>query len=73
MFARPFLIAVPGLMLLPTPAGATRLLGNPTISSTEIAFEYGNDLGVVGRDGGAARRLTSFPGTEANPFFSPDG
>lgn len=28
---------------------------------------------MVGREGGAARRLTSFPGTESEPFFSPDG
>ena len=73
MFARLLVIVALSCILMPPPAGATRLLGNPTISSTGIAFEYGNDLWVVGRDGGAARRLTSFPGTEANPFFSPNG
>jgi tricorn protease len=63
------------LALLPATALAqgTRLLREPTISASQIAFAYGNDLWVVGRTGGDARRLTSFPGTETSPFFSPDG
>ena len=60
------------------PARATsqetaRLLRQPTVSATQIAFEYGGDLWIVGRDGGEARRLTSTPAVEADPYFSPDG
>jgi tricorn protease len=53
-------------------AGA-RLLRQPTVSETSIAFAYANDLWVVPRTGGAARRLTTFPGSETDPHFSPDG
>ncbi|MFN2532065.1 MAG: PDZ domain-containing protein [Pyrinomonadaceae bacterium] len=55
------------------PASPTRLLRMPTVSSAEIAFAYANNIWVVGRDGGSARRLTSFQGQTANPHFSPDG
>jgi tricorn protease len=51
----------------------TRLLRQPTISAQHIAFSYANNLWVVGREGGDARRLTSFQGVTSNPKFSPDG
>ena len=51
----------------------TRLLREPTLSATHIAFAYGADLWVVPRDGGEARRLTSTPAVESDPHFSPDG
>ena len=51
----------------------TRLLRQPTISETHIAFAYANDIWIVGRTGGDARRLTTFQGQEADPHFSPDG
>lgn len=51
----------------------TRLLRSPTVSATEIAFVYANNVWVVERAGGRARRLTSFQGQTINPHFSPDG
>ncbi|HEY3581789.1 MAG TPA: hypothetical protein VGK82_14645, partial [Pyrinomonadaceae bacterium] len=54
-------------------AGQTRLLRMPTVSSTQIAFAYANNIWVVPRAGGSARRLTSFQGQTSNPHFSPDG
>ncbi len=54
-------------------AGFTRLLRTPTVSATQIAFAYANNIWVVERAGGAARRLTSFQGQTINPHFSPDG
>ncbi len=51
----------------------TKLLRSPTVSPTEIAFAYANNIWVVNRAGGAARRLTSFQGQTWNPHFSPDG
>jgi tricorn protease len=67
-----------GILLLATPALAvdihdTRLLTQPAISETRIAFSYANDLWVANLDGSAVRRLTSHPGIEGNPRFSPDG
>ena len=50
-----------------------QLFLNPTVSQKEIVFEYGNDLWIVGRQGGEARQLTSGVGHEFNPHFSPDG
>src|SRR5512134_3644882 len=51
----------------------TRLLRSPTVSATQIAFAYANNIWVVERSGGLARRLTSFQGQTTNPRFSPDG
>jgi tricorn protease len=53
--------------------GPTRLLRTPTVSTTQIGFAYANNIWVVPRAGGSARRLTSFQGQTANPHFSPDG
>ena len=49
------------------------LLRFPTVSKTQIVFNYGGDLWIVSRDGGEARQLTSGVGVEALPYFSPDG
>jgi tricorn protease len=51
----------------------TRLLRSPTVSATHIAFAYANNIWVVERAGGTARRLTSFQGQTTSPRFSPDG
>ncbi len=62
------------VMLDAAPNGdATRLLRTPTVSATQIAFAYANNIWVVDRSGGLARRLTSFQGQTSNPHFSPDG
>src|SRR5882672_9220499 len=55
------------------PAQGTRLLRHPTVSRDSVAFEYAGDLWVVSRSGGQARRITSTPGAEIDPYFSPDG
>src|SRR3979411_2390513 len=49
------------------------LLRFPTVSKTQIVFNYAGDLWIVSRDGGDATRLTSGIGTESVPAFSPDG
>ena len=51
----------------------TRLLAQPALSATHLAFVYAGDLWVADAAGGSARRLTSDDGTESNPAFSPDG
>jgi tricorn protease len=51
----------------------TRLLRTPSISATHIAFAYAQDIWVVDRKGGEARRITSSLGEESNPQISPDG
>src|SRR5262244_1711100 len=54
-------------------AQGTRLLRHPTVSRDSVAFEYAGDIWIVSRSGGEARRLTSTPGAEIDPYFSPDG
>ncbi|HET9983281.1 MAG TPA: PDZ domain-containing protein [Longimicrobiales bacterium] len=54
-------------------AQEARLLRQPTIAGSQIGFEYGGDLWIVGKDGGEARRLTSTPAFESDPHLSPDG
>jgi tricorn protease len=50
-----------------------RLLRYPDIHGDTIAFVYAGDIWTVPSAGGTARRLTSHPGLELFPKFSPDG
>ncbi|MFY9905648.1 MAG: PDZ domain-containing protein [Terriglobales bacterium] len=50
-----------------------RLLRFPDIYKDKIAFVYGGDLWLASSAGGTARRITSHPGRELFPKFSPDG
>src|SRR5437899_247002 len=54
-------------------AGVTKMLRSPTVSATKLAFANAQNIWVVDRAGGEARRLTSFQGQASNPHFSPDG
>jgi tricorn protease len=69
------LAAVAALMVavVQTQSPDRLLLQRPTVSRTRIVFVYGGDLWSVPRAGGAAHRLTSGPGIETSPAFSPDG
>src|SRR5580698_10967002 len=59
--------------VFPVAAQGTRLLRQPSLSATQIAFEYGGDIWVVPRSGGEASRITSTAAVESDPHFSPDG
>ncbi len=58
---------------LPAMAQGTRLLRQPSLSATQIAFAHGGDIWVVDKKGGDAKRITSTPAIEQDPHFSPDG
>ncbi|MES2330982.1 MAG: S41 family peptidase [Bacteroidota bacterium] len=45
----------------------------PDVSKTQIVFTYANDLWLMPKEGGMAVRLSSPPGVESTPKFSPDG
>jgi tricorn protease len=50
-----------------------RLLRFPDINKDKIVFSYAGDLWLVPTAGGVARRITTHPGLELFPKFSPDG
>ena len=51
----------------------TRMLAQPAISSSHIAFVYAEDIWIANKDGSNPRRLTIDEGIESNPVFSPNG
>ena len=51
----------------------TRLLTEPAIGVSLIAFAYAGDLWTAKLDGSDVRRLTTAEGDELNPRVSPDG
>ena len=50
-----------------------RLAAAPAIAKGKIAFLYAGDVWIAQADGSNPRRLTSHPGDETDPSFSPDG
>ena len=78
--AKPFVFALCSALIsciaFPPPASAADpplIFQNPTVSKSQIAFEYGGDIWTVNRSGGAAHRLVTGYNLEGAPFFSPDG
>ena len=74
---RPALLALTALIAtggwLTAAPDEVRLLRFPAIHGDRIVFTYAGDLYTVPAVGGTARRLTSHPGFEMFPRFSPDG
>ena len=72
---------VPTLLTVLCPCGISllragidaRMLRYPDVSREQISFVYAGDIWVVSREGGRAHRLSSPPGEETFPRFSPDG
>ena len=48
-----------------------RLMRFPDVYKDQIVFSYGGDLWLGSTSGGVARRITSHPGLELFPKFSP--
>ncbi len=68
------LLVIASLITLPALANdEARLLRMPAVSADHVAFVYAGDIWITGHDGGTATRLTTFPGLERDPRFSPDG
>jgi tricorn protease len=66
-------IALMALFIAHEIVSAQTLFQQPTVNATHIVFAYADDLWSVSRAGGVAARLTSGPGLETGPYFSPDG
>lgn len=50
-----------------------RMMRQPDVSATQIAFVYAGDIWIAPKAGGEAVRLSSPRGEESFPKFSPDG
>ncbi len=66
------------LLVLCSTLGATaapppRLLQDPSVSATRIAFAFAGEIWTVPREGGEATRLVSGQLRNRRPIFSPDG
>ena len=64
------------LLLTVTTAWAgidARMLREPDVSDSQIAFVYAGDIWLVSKEGGTAQRLSTPRGEEMRPRFSPDG
>jgi tricorn protease len=69
-----YLAATALCALLPARVMAqTELARFPTLHGNNVVFVAGGNLWAVDRAGGTARRLTSDPGQDMMPRFSPDG
>jgi tricorn protease len=67
------LVAFPFLLHTAAAAEDARFLRQPSLSAQHVAFVYGADVWLVGREGGRAVRLTATPAIESDPHLSPDG
>ena len=64
------------LAMVAAPARAqvdARMFRQPAVSADKIAFVFAGDIWLVPKAGGTATRLSSPPGEETFPRFSPDG
>ncbi|MCB9558619.1 MAG: PD40 domain-containing protein [Deltaproteobacteria bacterium] len=57
----------------PPSADVPRLFQHPTLSRSQIAFDFAGEIWIVSRAGGTARRLVSGQLANSRPIFSPDG
>ncbi|HQW85508.1 MAG TPA: hypothetical protein PK987_13640, partial [Ferruginibacter sp.] len=73
IFKKLFFISILFIAHATTLAQGTRLLRQPAISASQIAFAYGGDIWTVQKNGGLAQRITSTAAVESDPHFSPDG
>ncbi len=67
------LIAIVVFFGITNAANEARFMKYPDIKGDKIVFSYEGDLWLTTVEGGAARRITSAPGIETTPKFSPDG
>jgi tricorn protease len=68
------MLALLGCSAVPALAAIdARLMRQPAVSATQIAFVYAGDVWVAPKGGGVAERLSTPKGEESFPRFSPDG
>jgi tricorn protease len=74
ILSRIFLLTLwSALLFVAAQAQSPLMLQTPSVSRTHVAFSYADDIWVVERLGGDARRLTTHAARERLPVISPDG
>ena len=68
-----FLLALSMLLGPATASAQTKLLRFPDIHGDTVVFVYAGDIWTAPTGGGTATRITTHPGQELFPRFSPDG
>lgn len=61
------------IVFLPAQSQETLLLRSPSASKENVAFAYGGDVWIAGRDGRLPHRLAARQKENSNPILSPDG
>jgi tricorn protease len=67
------IFALAAALAAPGASAQTKLLRFPDVHGDRVAFVYAGDVWVASSNGGTAVRLTTHPGVELFPKFSPDG
>ena len=72
---RTILVVLAGLVFTTNLAAqsGTRMLAQPAVSGTHVAFIYAGDVWTAKLDGSDVRRITTADGDESNPVLSDDG
>lgn len=73
IFAALFSLAATVVFAQPPQPLGPAMIDRVAVNRAQIVFHYAGDLWSVDRNGGEARRLTTHPGDENFPAFSPDG
>ncbi len=68
-----FIASLAAVALSQSLTDSVRLIRYPDVHGDKVVFVYASDLWIVEGQNGVARRLTSHPGLETYPKFSPDG
>ncbi|GGG91363.1 tricorn protease [Polaribacter pacificus] len=72
-FIKKFVLVALFFATITSIAQETRLLRQPTISKTHVAFTYGSDIWATNLSTNKTVRITSTAAVESDPHFSPDG
>jgi tricorn protease len=57
----------------PAPGPEPRLMQQPSLSKTQVAFAFAGEIWTVPREGGEAQRIVTGQLRNSRPIFSPDG
>lgn len=66
-------VGLAGNLMAQAQGDGTRMLAQPAVSGTHVAFVYAGDVWTARLDGSDVRRVSTADGDESNPVLSDDG